>query len=76
MTACVVCKRGDIQPGTTTLTVERGEMTLVLKAVPARVCGNCGEAYFDEATTKRIEGIVESVRTAGVEMAVKDYAAA
>lgn len=75
MTACVVCKRGDSQPGTTTLTVERGAMTLVLKAVPARVCGNCGEAYFDEATTERIEGIVESVRIAGVEMAVKDYAA-
>lgn len=75
MTACVVCKRGDVKPGTTTLTVERGEMTLVLKAVPGQVCSTCGEAYFDEATTQRIEGIVESIRTAGVEVAVKDYAA-
>jgi hypothetical protein len=40
------------------------------------VCGNCGEAYFDEATSKRIEDLVESVRTAGVEVAVKNYVAA
>ena len=35
---CVICKSGDVQPGLTTFTVERGEMTLVLKGVPARVC--------------------------------------
>jgi YgiT-type zinc finger domain-containing protein len=41
--------------GTTSFSVKRGEMTLVLKRVPARVCNQCGEPYFDEDTTRRIE---------------------
>lgn len=76
MTRCVVCKTGEVHPGTTTLTVERGEMTVVIKGVPARVCGSCSEAYFDEATTKRIEVIVERLERSGVQLVVQDYAAA
>ena len=76
MTRCVVCKTGEVHPGTTTLTVERDGMTLVIKGVPARVCGSCSEAYFDEATTKRIEAIVERLERSGVQVAVQDYAAA
>jgi YgiT-type zinc finger domain-containing protein len=73
---CVICKTGDVTPGTTSFSVERGEMTLVLKRVPARVCDQCGEAYFDEDTTRRIEEIAEKVQDAGVQVAVQDYAAA
>jgi len=72
---CVICKTGVVKPGATTLTVERGKTTLVLKAIPARVCGSCGEAYFDEATTARIEAIVARMEQAGVEIAVQQYAA-
>lgn len=73
---CVICKSGDVQPGSTTFTVERGNMTLVLKGVPARVCSQCGEAYFDEATTQHIEDIVAKAQHTGVQVAVQDYAAA
>jgi YgiT-type zinc finger domain-containing protein len=73
---CIICKTGDVQPGTTTLTVERGRMTLVLKGVPARVCGGCSEAYFDEATTRSIEATVDRLEQSGVRVAVQDYAAA
>ena len=76
MTRCVVCKTGEIHPGTTTLTVERGAMTLVIKGIPARLCNSCSEAYFDEATTKRIEAIVERLEQSGVQVAGQDYAAA
>lgn len=76
MTRCVVCKTGEVHPGTTTLTVERDGMTLVIKGVPARVCGSCSEAYIDEATTKRIETIVERLERSGVQVAIQDYAAA
>jgi YgiT-type zinc finger domain-containing protein len=72
----VVCKTGEVHPGTTTLTVERDGMTLVIKSVPARVCGSCSEAYFDEATTKSIEAMVERLEHSGVQLAVQDYAAA
>jgi YgiT-type zinc finger domain-containing protein len=73
---CVICKTGQVEPGTTTFSVERGEMTLVLKHVPARVCDQCGEAYFDETTTRRIEEIAQRVQDAGVQVAVQDYVAA
>jgi YgiT-type zinc finger domain-containing protein len=76
VTRCAICKTGEVKPGTTTLTVERGAMTLVIKAVPARVCGSCSEAYFDEATTRRIEAIVEGLERTGVQVAVQDYVAA
>lgn len=76
MTTCVVCRTGIVEPGTTTLTVERDRMTLVLKMIPARVCGHCGEAYFDRQTTERIEAIVDELLHVGVEVAVRDYAAA
>ena len=73
---CVICKSGELEPGATSFTVEREGMTLVLKGVPARVCSQCGEAYFDEATTKRIEEIAERAHHTGVHLAVQDYEAA
>lgn len=76
MTLCVVCKTGEVAPGTTSLTIERGEMTLVLKQIPARVCSNCGEAYFDETTTRRIEVLADQVQQTGVHMAVQQFIAA
>jgi len=72
---CVICKAGEVKPGATSITVERGAMTLVLKGLPARVCGQCGEAYFDEATTKHIEEIAERASHIGVQVAVQDYVA-
>jgi YgiT-type zinc finger domain-containing protein len=30
------------------VTLERGNMTLVVKAAPAAVCANCEEEYVDE----------------------------
>lgn len=75
MTACVVCKRGEVKPGTTTLTIERGSLTLVLKGIPAGVCGTCGEGYFNEATTARIEALADQLQSTGVQVAVQDYAA-
>jgi YgiT-type zinc finger domain-containing protein len=73
---CSICKSGHVQPGSTTLTVERGDMTLVLKGVPAHVCSQCGEACFDEVTSQHLEDIAEKARHTGVQVAVQDYAAA
>jgi hypothetical protein len=32
---CVVCKQADVQPGEATVTLEREQLTLVYKRVPA-----------------------------------------
>ena len=48
---CVVCKSGEARPGTTTVTLEREGLTLVMKEVPADICVNCGEDYVDSSVS-------------------------
>ena len=45
---CIICKHAETEAGTTTVTLERDALTFVIKAVPAAVCPNCGEAYVDD----------------------------
>jgi len=44
--SCVLCKHGETRPGLVTVTLQRGETTVVLKRVPADVCDNCGGYYL------------------------------
>ncbi len=73
---CVICKNGETQLGKATVTLEREETTLVIKGVPAQVCGNCGEEYVDEETTARLLKTAEDAARAGVQVDVRQYAAA
>jgi len=73
---CVICKQGQTQTGTTTVTLERGNTTLVFKAVPAQICENCGEAYLDDATTAQVLEMAEKAVQAGVQVEVREYTAA
>jgi YgiT-type zinc finger domain-containing protein len=70
---CPICKRGETTPGTTTVTLERRGLTLVVKAVPASVCDNCGEAYVDEATTTQLLARVEAEAREGTEINVRHF---
>jgi len=73
---CVICKQSDVQPGKTTITLERGALTLVVKGVPARICPNCGEEYVDEEITEHLLKIAEEVAGAGVQVDIREYVAA
>ncbi len=73
---CVICKHGETAPGTVTVTLERGETTLVIKGVPARVCENCGEAYLDEQTTASLLGQAEEAARNAVQVEVRYFIAA
>lgn len=72
---CVICKQGETRPGTATVTLTRGPLTLVVKGVPAEVCGNCGEEYVDENTTKQLLETAEEAARAGVQVDVRQYVA-
>lgn len=73
---CVICQQGETAPGRVTVTLERGGATLVFKDVPAQVCENCGEAYLDEAVSRRLlESATAAVR-AGVQVEVRSFEAA
>lgn len=71
---CIICKQGNTQSGTVTL--ERGETTLVFKHVLAQVCENCGEAYVDDMTTQQLLALAEQAIQTGVQVEIREYIAA
>jgi len=73
---CVICRNGETGPGATTVTLEREELVLVIKGVPARICANCGEEFLDESASSRLLEIGEEAAHSGIKMDVRDYAAA
>jgi len=73
---CVVCKQAETRPGVTTVTLERGDSTFVVREVPAQVCPNCGEDYVDSHVTAELLNSAESLSRAGAQVDVRRYAAA
>jgi YgiT-type zinc finger domain-containing protein len=49
---CVICKNGTTKQGFVTFTLERNNVLVIFKNVPALVCENCGDFYLTEETTK------------------------
>lgn len=56
---CIYCK-GEMQRGTAPFHLHRKGCHVTLEAVPAWVCTQCGEAYFEEA---EVAAIQEMLRT-------------
>jgi len=67
------CHGGDRSAGTTTITLTRGDATIVIRQVPALVCGTCGEASLDSATARELEQLAEAAIAGGVRYEVRDY---
>ena len=72
---CVICKQGEVRPGMTTVTLQRGEATIVIKGVPAQICADCGEYYLDEETTGVVMARAEVAVKNGAEVEIIRYAA-
>jgi len=72
---CLICKTGETNPGTTTVTLERDSTVVVIKDVPAQVCDNCGEYYLSEDVSARIYALAEEAVKRKVEVEVLHYAA-
>ena len=73
---CVVCKYGETQEGTTTVTLTKKETVVVVKRVPAQVCSTCGEEYVDQETAAHLSAIMDSATKDGVQVYVRQYVAA
>ncbi len=73
---CPICRQGETSHGTATVTLERAELTLVIKNVPALVCENCGEEFVDEDTTEQLLASAEDALRSGVRVDVRDFVAA
>ncbi len=73
---CVICKQGETRPGSATVTLMRDNMVLVVKGVPADVCDNCGEEYVSENAAAKLLELADAAAQAGVQVEVREYAAA
>lgn len=73
---CPICKHGNTHPGTASITLERGQTTVMFKRVPAEVCENCGEVYHDAKVTRTLLQQADQAARGGVEIDVRQYAAA
>lgn len=72
---CVICKQGETQPGMTTVTLTRGEVTTVIKNVPADICENCGEYYLSDETAGKVLALAEEAMKHNQEVEVIQFAA-
>jgi len=73
---CSICKHGETIKGTASMTLERGNATLVFKNVPTQICNNCGEEFFEEKITASILNQAELAVNEGIEFDVRQYRAA
>ena len=72
---CVICRTGALTPGRTTVTLSRGESTVVIKGVPADLCDNCAEYYLVEDIARRVYAVADDAVKAGAEVQIVRYAA-
>ncbi len=72
---CVVCKHGETQSGTTTVSLQRGETTVVFKGTPADICENCHEYYLSEEVAQQLYERADEAVQKGAEVEILRFAA-
>ena len=73
--SCQICRNGTTRLGFVTVTLQRGETTVILKQVPADVCDNCGEYYLSSEVTAQVLEKAESAVRSGAEVEILRFAA-
>ena len=72
---CVICRNGTTNSGYVTVTLQRGETTVILKHVPADVCDTCGEYYLSSEVAAQVLEKAESAVRSGAEVEILRFAA-
>jgi YgiT-type zinc finger domain-containing protein len=70
---CVICKHGEPRPGTATVTMHRDATTIVVKNVPAEVCGTCGEYYLESDVARYLQEVGNAAVARGAEVEILRY---
>lgn len=53
---------GQVQPGTTTFSIDLQSGVVVVRNVPAHICQQCGEEWLDDEQSVKLEKIVARAR--------------
>jgi len=57
---CLLC-RGEMEKSTVSYTIDRKGYHLFVKEIPAYVCSQCGEKYFDEKEVEAIQNMIKAL---------------
>lgn len=69
---CFMCK-GILEEKKVNYIVDLEETIIIIKGVPAKVCKQCGEQYFDDKTSENIERIVNQLKQLPMEVSIVNY---
>jgi YgiT-type zinc finger domain-containing protein len=72
---CTVCKNGNMEQGKVNVTLQRDNTVVIIKDVPASVCGNCGEYVLSSDVTKNVMNQAEKAAASKAEVEILQYAA-
>jgi YgiT-type zinc finger domain-containing protein len=59
-----------MQRGTAPFHIDRNDYHLVLDRIPAWVCDQCGEVYFEEAAVNSIQDVICAIDAQAAKIAV------
>ena len=69
---CFMCK-GELVEKKVNYMVDLESTIIIIKGVPAKVCNECKEQYFDDETSKNIENIVNKLKDLSTEVTIINY---
>jgi YgiT-type zinc finger domain-containing protein len=70
---CAICK-GEMKERFVTYTEDVGESTVLIRHVPAFVCGECGNVWYSGKTAARLQKMVDdSLRGHAFDVAVEKF---
>ncbi len=72
MMDCFKCK-GKLEEKKVNYLADLDSTIIVIKSVPARVCTQCGEQYFDDEVAENIEKIVSQLKELSTEVTIVNY---
>ena len=57
---CMICQ-GNMVRGTAPFHIDRNGYHLTLEAVPAWVCSQCGEVFFEESEVRLVQAAIDKL---------------
>lgn len=69
---CFMCKGAVIEKKVNYM-VDLENAIIIIKGVPAKVCTQCGEQYFEDETSENIENIVNKLKDLSTEVTIVNY---
>ena len=70
---CFMCKCS-VDDGFSNFTTDLGDCIVIVKNVPSRICGQCGEISYSDQVATRLEKIIDTVRNSlNTEIVVVSY---